>query len=143
MGTVKKEGAGAGGKLANEMEFENVLSLTAIKRYSYFIKKVVDFEVVWSLYEDDGWAMFLDNDGKHEVLPVWPHARYVEACAKEIWAGYKPREIDINTFLEKWIPGMIDDKRLVAVFPAPDNTCVNVMPERLRDDLESELSLYE
>jgi hypothetical protein len=38
---------------------------------------------------------------------------------------------------------MMRDKRLVAVFQTPADTGVAVSPERLKEDLEAELSLFE
>lgn len=36
----------------NQKEFEFVINLPANIRYEYFIKKVVDSEEVWGLYEN-------------------------------------------------------------------------------------------
>uniref|UniRef100_UPI00403EFC46 DUF2750 domain-containing protein n=1 Tax=Paenibacillus sp. Y5S-9 TaxID=3122489 RepID=UPI00403EFC46 len=38
----------------NQKEFESVINLPANIRYEYFIKKVVDSEEVWGLYENGG-----------------------------------------------------------------------------------------
>jgi hypothetical protein len=55
----------------------------------------------------------------------------------------KPTRIDLSVWLERWTPGMMRDKRLVAVFQTPADTGVAVSPERLKEDLEAELSLFE
>ncbi|WP_236824386.1 DUF2750 domain-containing protein [Bacillus subtilis] len=40
----------------NEKELEMTLKLDPDQRYRYFIKKVVDYEEVWSLSNDKGWV---------------------------------------------------------------------------------------
>jgi hypothetical protein len=126
----------------NDQEFQAVLALPGEQRYSYFIKRVADWEQVWSLQDEKGWVLTDDAAG-HELVPVWPHPRFAEACVAGAWAGSVPKAIELSEWLEYWIPGMINDQRLVAVFPTPSMTSVTVVtPERLRDDLEEELSLY-
>lgn len=126
----------------HDKEFASVLALPGDRRYSYFISKVADWGLVWSLASDDGWALAADDEG-HELIPAWPHERFASACATNNWAGYEPRAIELSNWTEKWIPGMIRDRRLVAVFPTPTDKGVIVSPERLKDDLDEELSLIE
>ena len=82
-----------------------------------------------------------DDAGK-EFMPVWPHRRYAEACAQGEWSGAEPTPIDLDRWLEAWLPGMIKDGVGVAVFPIPNGPAVPVRPERLRDDLLEELAKY-
>ena len=49
--------------IMNEKEVENVISLPAEGRYEYFIKRVADWEVVWSLGNEDGWVLAGDDGG--------------------------------------------------------------------------------
>ncbi|MFB8735254.1 DUF2750 domain-containing protein [Bacillus sp. SL00103] len=44
-------------------ELETTVQLPAKKRYDYFIKKIVDFEEVWSLRNEKGWVMSEDEYG--------------------------------------------------------------------------------
>ena len=126
----------------HDREFESVTGLPAARRYAYFIKKVADWRLVWSLAADDGWVLAADDEG-HECVPVWPHSRFAVAAAKGNWAGHEPRSIELAHWLERWIPGMLRDGLLVAVFPTPERKGVVVSPERLKADLEEELELYE
>ena len=43
-------------------EMEHVLKLDNEKKYEYFIKEITDFEEVWSLKDEEGWASLGDND---------------------------------------------------------------------------------
>lgn len=38
----------------NNKEIENVIKLDKTKKYEYFIKKIVDYEEVWSLRDEEG-----------------------------------------------------------------------------------------
>jgi len=127
----------------NEKELASVTSLEGRKRYSYFIKRVADFEEVWSLAGAEGrWCLAAEPDGG-EVVPVWPARRYAEVCAAGEWADSEPKSINLDLWLERWTPGMIRDGRRVTVFPTPGARGVVVDPARLADDLAVELRLYE
>jgi len=128
--------------IMNDKEYSSVMALSGPDRYSYAIKRVADQEEIWSLWAEDGWALASDDQGR-ELIPVWPHPRLASACAKDEWAKYQPRSIDLESWMEKWTPGMLSDHRLVAVFPIPSDKGVVVEPERFGEDLELGASLYE
>jgi hypothetical protein len=126
----------------HDKEFEAALSLPSARRYDYFVKRVADGETLWSLGSDTGWALSRDESG-NETVPVWPHERFALAAAAGDWQGKEPRPIRLRDWMEKWLPGMTRDHRLVAIFPTPDGKGIVVTPERLRRDLEEELSRME
>ncbi len=64
----------------SDAEFAAVCALPAAERYAHFVKQVADGEEVWSLRNADGWVLS-GNEAGDELVPVWPHARYAEACA--------------------------------------------------------------
>jgi hypothetical protein len=129
-----------------KIEIEKVSALDAKARYGYFIKRVADTKEVWSLWSD-GWVLVGDDDGR-ELVPLWPHSEYARRYATVDWAGYKPKRIALDDFLEKWIPGMKRDNRWVSVFPVltgktRGGKSAAVDPDRLRADLELELEKYQ
>ena len=126
----------------NENEIQAVLSLEASKRYEHWIKKVADQEEVWSLWHEGGWALAGDDLGR-QLVPVWPHSRYAALCAEGAWAGYQPKAITLDAWLDRWIPGIERDQRIVAVFPTPKEKGVPIEPRLLELDLRNELSNYE
>jgi hypothetical protein len=125
----------------HDEEFAQVRALPAPERYDYFVKRVADWGVLWSLRSEAGWSMFGDADGR-EAVPVWPHARFAAACADGDWAGDAPAPIPLDDWLTKWIPGMARDRRVVAVFSVDGRGPV-VEPDRLGEDLEAELARIE
>ena len=126
----------------NKKEIASVIKMDGAKRYMHFIKKVADNEIVWSLRDDEGWALSAD-DSAIEAIPVWPHREYASICAAENWQGFRPEPIDLDIWLTRWIPGIDRDKRKVAVFPTPNGKGVCVNANRLSEDIRAELQNYE
>lgn len=107
------------------------------ERFGYFSRKVADFEKVWGLYQD-GWAMAADDEG-NKVIVLWPEEELASICSEGAWAGYVAKFIPLDAFLEKWIPGMIQDNVNVGVFPTPSDKGVIVQPSLLADAIKEEL----
>lgn len=71
-------------------EYRSNQPLPAKKRYEYFIKKIANFEGVWSLYADD-WATTTDKEGR-VLIPFWPNKEFAKVCAIDSWKNYKPEK---------------------------------------------------
>lgn len=123
----------------NNKEFDAVIKLPANKRYEYFIKKVVDFEEVWGLY-NDGWAMTQDETGKM-LMPFWPKKEFAEFCSIGEWSDYVPESIELEEFINDWLPGIKDDGYKVSIFWNNDDSAVLAVDILLRD-LGIELEKY-
>ena len=123
----------------NEKELNSVLKLPSSKRYEYFIKKICDWEEVWTLY-NEGFATISDDEG-NILVPFWPAKRYAEFFANEEWAGYKPEMIVLDDFIDKWLPGMLKDGYKPAIFWNSHNSAVTKIENLLRD-IEEELENY-
>ena len=76
-------------------------------------------------------------------FPVWPHARYAAACAAGPWHGATPNSIDIDEWVDAWLPKLGEDGLRVAVFQTQADQGVGVSPERLKRDLDDELATFE
>lgn len=126
----------------NETEIRAVVSLDGPERYTHFIKRVTDSRELWTLKAADGYLLMGDDQGTPHA-PVWPHARYAEICAVGDWSGSRPSPLSLSEFLNKWIPGLQLESRMVAVFPLPTGKGVSVEPFRLADDLRQESALHE
>ncbi len=126
----------------NQAQFDNVILLSAQKRYDHFIGKVADWEELWTLKSSDGFVMFSDSSG-HECVPVWPHPDYAAALANDSWDDCVPERLDLSNFMDKWLPGLITDNRMIVVFPTPNKEGGIVHPEALKSDLLKEMQQYE
>lgn len=123
----------------NKKEFEGVIKQPPNIRYEYFIKKVVDFEEVWGLY-NDGWATAQDEEG-NTLIPFFPKEEFAEIYAKNEWSGCKAKPIDLDDFIDKWLIGMERDGVKPSIFPTDDDTAV-VNIDVILKDLETELENY-
>lgn len=82
----------------SDEEFASVSSLNGPGRYRHFVKRVVDWESIWGLW-DGGWVAASDDHGV-PLLPLWPARRYAETLAVGDWAGATPRELDLDECVE-------------------------------------------
>ena len=110
------------------------------RRYEYFIHRVADTQRVWSLHAD-GWAALGDDEGK-KLFPLWPHEKYAERFKKEGFEAYEPRAIDLDLFVEEWLPKMKEAGVSPAVFPVATGASVVVSCDDLQANLRHELSKY-
>ncbi len=124
----------------NTREINGVLGSDIAKQYEYFIKKAADYEEVWSLKEAAGWAS-LELDGKC-YFPVWPKKEFAQMQAAGEWDGYIAYSIDLEEFMEDWLPGFIKDGLGVTVM-WNNGSGIDLSPERLMTDIETELEKYQ
>ncbi|MDR6726207.1 hypothetical protein J2W91_004713 [Paenibacillus amylolyticus] len=123
----------------NQKEFESVIQLPANIRYEYFIKKVVDSEEVWSLYEN-GWSVTKDDKGT-KLLPFWPKKEFAEYCASEDWEIYNSKSIDLYEFIDEFLPNLKRDGFQPSIFfNNVDSAILEV--DVLIEDLKTELEKY-
>ena len=123
-------------------ELEALLDRPASERYAYLVKRCADWEEVWALRDDRGWVTAEDDEGR-VLMPIWPHADYARACARDGWASASPDSIELDDWVEGWLAELEARSHLVSVFPVPAGHGVAADPSRLRHDLETELALYE
>ena len=56
-----------GSENMDNIKLLNVQSLDSHKRLEYLIRKVADFELIWSSYGDNGWLLLSDENGRRIV----------------------------------------------------------------------------
>jgi hypothetical protein len=126
----------------NDDELNNVLALPGPERYDYFVKRVASHGAIWGLTDAGGWVIGEDDEGTRH-FPVSPHPRFATSCATGPWLGAEPEAIDIDDWVEAWLPKVREEGLLVAVFQTPDDQGVSVGADRLARDLEKELESFE
>ena len=88
---------------------------------SLFIKEICQDQKVYLLTSDQGFAIsyseeFEYEDGTNlEVICFWSNTDLAEKAKRNQWANHKIDSIDLNTFLEEWLFGMIEEVSLVGV----------------------------
>ncbi len=127
-------------KPPSDQEMAAVLKLDGPIRFSHFVKRVVDTEQAWGLWQD-GWALFADNDA-NQVFPLWPARAYAELCREGQWANYQAREIPLDDLLRDLIPRLTKQGVRLGVFPTPTGKGVLPSAEELALALREELEKY-
>ncbi|WP_191557680.1 DUF2750 domain-containing protein [Metabacillus idriensis] len=123
----------------DKKEFDAIIKQPPNIRYDFFIKKVVDYEEVWGLY-NDGWATAKDEED-NLLIPFFPKKVFAENCAEKEWAAYEAKLLGLDEFIEKWLTGMKKDGIKPSIFPTEVNTAV-VSIDVIIKDLETELENY-
>ncbi|MEK5297860.1 DUF2750 domain-containing protein [Bacillus sp. FSL R5-0659] len=121
-------------------ELETTIQLSAKKRYNYFIKKIVDLEEVWSLSNEKGWVMSEDERGVPQ-FHFWATKDHAAYCAIDQWEKTVPEMINLEDFIEEWLPGMIADGFNPSIFYNRNNS-VSIEIQTLKEDIEEELKNY-
>jgi len=118
----------------NSKQFESVLSLPDRDRFFHFVSKICDWEEIWSIKTDDGWAT-VESEGRR-CIPFWPHPDYAKYFASGDWQGYHPESISLENFINNWLPGMQKDSNYVAVFPNKDFQGTVVEAHKVLSEIE-------
>ena len=105
-------------------------------KHKKFIERVVEFQTVWGLNSEEGWATSCSNVNEHiEVIPFWSDRAYASACVKGDWITYKPESMSLTMFLENWCIGMHNDQVLAGTNWDANLFGKEVQPLRLAFDL--------
>ena len=128
-----------------EQEIEAIIKLTPQQRYAYFLKRICDWEEIWTLYEDDCIVL---NEDKQGVLFVFlfPFETFASHYAIKQWGMrgtfakcFKLNEF-VSTIANKLLANSVSD---ALVFPIPNGFGLNVPLSRLIADIHKELENYE
>ena len=119
-------------------QLENVFALTSKQRYENFISKVCDWEELWILADQNQNFRIITPQENLEYLPIRPHADHASAF-HEIYPSHKPSRVELDSFLEIWLPNLNDDGLKVGVLPNLGATVWIIGPLDLKEELENEL----
>jgi len=118
-------------------QLQAVVMLPGPRRYAYFIGRVAETGVVWSLYRQ-GWALAKKEDGTL-VFPLWPDSEFAQVCADHEWTGYAPHSFALDELLDELLPQLAQDGIVTGVFYTPGARDVMPTAGLLRTDLQDEL----
>ena len=125
----------------SQKQIEAVTELPGPKYYEHFVKVIVDWEEVWGLYQDDGWALASTDDGQ-EVFLLWPAKEYAQLCTETVWSGYEPESFSLEDLMSELLPKLKADGVLPGVFGTPSKKGVTPTVDQLLADLNEELEKY-
>jgi hypothetical protein len=122
-------------------KLSSIAKLTSEDRCDYFIRKVADFEILWGLYGNSGWAS--SEIHGEIVMPVWPEEDFAILCATNSWDALTPKKIELSDFLDKWIPNKLNQYRYFGVFPVNGSDPIDVRSKLLKPDELGKMLLQE
>ncbi len=112
--------------------------------YERFIAEVVETGIVWGLENEDGWALCPSVDNEEiDVMPFWSERAFAEALCCDEWEGYKPQALDLEEFLDDWLPGLHEDVVLVGINWTDEMEGIEVQPLDLAEEIEDELESFQ
>jgi hypothetical protein len=128
----------------SKQELEAVTALSPEKRYNYFVKRICDWEQVWTLYEDDYIVLNEAKNGKLYIL-LFPFKDFAEHYATNTrgMKGVSYKSFEINEFLETIIKKLqANNVSNALVFPVANDYGLNVSMTDMVKDIQSELENY-
>ena len=109
-------------------------------KHKKFVERVVDFDAVWGLESDEGFATSDSNDFEEaKVIPFWSDKAYAAALIKDDWKHYKPTSIPLAEFIENWLVGMYSDGLLVGTNWDPNMFGKEIEPLELAVEIADEV----
>lgn len=103
--------------------------------YDRFVSRVSSGGIVWGLKHRKGWAVCPSNEYECELYLFWSDEAYARQHCVDEWSDYVPTPINLDAFLNNWLPGMERDELLVGVQFNADMAGLEVEPSQLAEDL--------
>lgn len=128
-------------KSLHPKEVEAITRLDSLNRYQYFMKRVADFEVMYSLQDEEGDWVMADID-EHGLFCVWPFPEFASACAVDDWEGCKVVAISLDTYQKEIVELIKEENMLLNIFSSSDKTGFIVSQVEFARDLNKELAQY-
>jgi hypothetical protein len=107
-----------------------------------FYRDAAKFKTVWTLRDAEGFPAPMNRDGVR-AQPFWSSRSRAEKIVATVpaYSTFAVVEIPLDTFLEKWLPGLEDDGFHVGLnWSGPRATGYDVEPRSLRAALDAAAS---
>lgn len=122
-------------------EIENVSRLAPFDRYQYTIKKIADFEQLWSITDENGDYALSDVDSQ-TFVSIWPAREYITSNLSNGWKNCEPKRLTLDEFSNQLLTFILDNEYLINVLPVDGKSGFVVSLEELIRDLNNELENY-
>ncbi len=125
----------------SSQEIESVSKLEPFKRYTYFIKKIADFEEIWTIVDKNGDIALADIDHK-TFISFWSHEDYIQSNLENGWKDCQPFKITLDDFEDTIIALINENDYLLNIFPVMGKSGFIVNLNEFMRDLNEELEQY-
>lgn len=123
-------------------QIENVCNLKPFERYRYFMGKIADFEVLYSLKSKSGNYAISEAENLY-MFPMWPQREFAQLNLDNGWEHFEIIEISLDKLEKEILPFISDNNYRINVFPLNNKTGFVVNIEEFKRDLEIELEDYQ
>ncbi len=87
---------------------------------------------VWGLKSGNGWAVCPSNEYEDaSVYPFWSDEADARIHCADEWSACAPTAIELDRFIEDWLPGMHGDDALVGTNWSPELIGIEIEPMEL------------
>jgi len=125
----------------SQKEIESVSRLTSIERYNYFLKRVADFELMYTLIDEQGNLAISEIEHKL-MVSFWSAKEYAQINAINEWKNYQIKEFSVEEFENELIDIIETNNYILNIFPINDKTGVVVDLNEFARDLNNEMKKY-
>ena len=123
-----------------KQEINSVIKLSPKQRYEYFIKKVADYEELFTAKENGKWL--ITEGGGYNFFMLWSSEEYANLFIKEGWEGCVSAKITLDEFMENIIPIIKEEELLLSIFALGGKSGFVVSLDEFKRDLSEELDKY-
>jgi hypothetical protein len=128
--------------MMNNKKLENVLKLEPKKRYEYFIRKIADFEELWTIVDENGNYAIATVDNK-TLMSFWPEEEFIVSNLNDEWSNCKALNLSLDDLADEVLPYIAKNNHLINVFPINGRAGFIVDLEEFSRDFTEELKKYE
>lgn len=100
-------------------QFLATTKLSPEDRFEYMLKALMADQQLWGLYGKNGWLLLQADDDV--CMPIWPHQDFATAWEKDEFPDCEPKAIELDAWMEQWLPGMQKNGTLILTFPLSDD----------------------
>ncbi|KSU49690.1 hypothetical protein AS033_09645 [Exiguobacterium indicum] len=103
-----------------------------------FVQTVIETGAVYGLskFEQSGWAYCPSNQDETDVLLFFSTEAAAKALQTKEWSDYHLIRLDLDLFMNGWLPNMIDDGLYCGLDWGPELVGLELDPEDVLADLE-------
>ncbi|HAB34196.1 DUF2750 domain-containing protein [Exiguobacterium acetylicum] len=103
-----------------------------------FLQTVLETDAVYGLskFEQSGWAYCPSNQEETDVLLFFSTEAGAKALQMKEWADYHLIRLDLDLFMDGWLPNMIDDGLYCGLNWGTELVGIELDPEDVLADLE-------
>ncbi|GAA3941037.1 DUF2750 domain-containing protein [Chitinophaga oryziterrae] len=127
----------------SQREIDSVLSESPEKRFEYTIKRIADWETLWTIVGEAEALGMLTDEVQNVIFPIWPFKEFAQLYCTGNFANYTPMVIELSDFLEEYLPDYENKNFKLSLLPLPTKKGEVMDISMFREALNSELDKIE